>query len=211
MAVTSKPMRPTAPDSTSTEGRRVTTIEWLTPAWGRRVAAQVESYVAFSPGIAFLSAILALITLGIGVGLLLGDGFATIQGVRYTLRALGLAIRTDTWPSAPWWTIQVVLVIIQIFGKKLKAFRPLWTPSYIFNATTTSVFLAIGLGQALGIAPGLPIGPDVFRAETLVPTILVAGIAAFAGHILALGAEQVAMTGLCMIGAVYSGLFSTSK
>lgn len=212
MSVTSKEIRPASPDARpSSDSRRITTVEWLTPQWGRKAAAQIEGYVVYSPGLAVLSTVLSVITVGIGVGLLFGDGFATIQGVRFTLNAVGLPVRTDTFPSAPWWLIQLVLVVIQIFGKKVQAFRPLWTPSYIFNATTTSVFLAIGLGMALKMRVGLELGPNAFAPGVILPTIVVASIASVAGHFLALGAEQVTMAGLCMVGAVYSGLMGSNK
>jgi hypothetical protein len=212
MAVTSKEIRPASPDAgTKSNSRRLTTVEWLSPAWGRKAAAQIEGYVVYSPGVAVLSTILSVITVGIGVGMLFGDGFATIQGVRFTLNAVGLPVRTDTFPSAPWWLIQLVLVIIQIFGKKVQAFRPLWTPSYIFNAATTSIFLAIGLEMFLHVRIGLNLGPNVFAPEVITPSIIAAMVASVAGHFLALGAEQVTMTGLCMVGAVYSGLMGSNK
>jgi hypothetical protein len=203
MAVTSKEIRPYSPDARAkSEPERLSFIEWLTPRWGREASRTIEGYVGFSPGMTVACGLMALVTSGIGFGLLFGDGYATIQGVRYLLQLIGLSmVRVDNFPPLEWWTIQVVLVFIQVFAKKIKGMRMLWTPSYIFNATTTAVFIGIGLGMGLGVTFGIG------SQEMVIGTAACGAVGALLGHFLALGAEQVTLTGLCMLGAVYSGLF----
>jgi hypothetical protein len=208
MAVTSKELRASTPDAhagggISSDTVRLTLIEWLTPTWGRQAARSVQGYVGFSPGLTIACGLLALVTTAIGVGLLFGDGYATIQGVRWLLRLMGLTIvRVDDFPPLEWWTIQVVLVFIQVFAKKVKGMRRLWTPSYVFNAATTAIFIAIGLGLTSNVQFSLS------PMSALVGSSLCSVAGAVLGHSLALGAEQVTLTGLCMLGAVYTGLFA---
>lgn len=182
--------------------RKLTFIERLTPRWGREAAWWIEDEAAASGAWFAASGVMTLIVIGIGVVLLFGDGYATIQGIRYALRGFGFTeVRVDGIPAAPWWTIQVVNVIIQVFFKHLKGLTVLWTPSYIFNAVTTGVFVGIGLSNLLDVGFGFGAG---FWPSGV--TIICGSIGALLGHFLALGAEQVTMTGFCMLGALITAL-----
>jgi len=198
MAVTAREL----PVPTKTT-RKLTFIERLAPKWGRETAWWIVDEAAESGAWFAASLVMTIIVTGIGLALLFGDGYATIQGVRYFLRLLGLErIRTDDFPAAPWWIIQVVLVIIQVFGKVMPGLRPLWRPSYILNAITTGVFVGIATANLLNVSLGV--------AEGIRPTdaTIVCGIVgAVIGHLLAVGAEQVTLTGLCMAGALFTALF----
>lgn len=199
MAVTAKDI----PVSAHAPARNLSFIEWLTPTWGRTAGRWVTAHVSDSLSMTIACGLMALITVTIGLGLLFGDGYATIQGVRYVLRIAGLAqIRVDDFPPLPWWTIQVILVFIQVFAKKVAGLRFLWTPSYIFNATTTAVFIGLGVANTFGFSLGIT------PREVLVGTGICGGVGAVLGHFLAIGAEQVTLTGLCMLGGIFSGLFA---
>jgi hypothetical protein len=206
MAVTSKDLpakRPPSPEGEArADTRQYSFIEWLTPQWGRTAAREIKGYVGFSTPMTMFCGTLSIVVFLIGVGLLFGDGFATIQGVRYTLRILGLPVQVDTFPPLKWWTIQLVLVFIQVFAKKVRGLGVLWTPAYLFNATTTSVFIAIALGRLLGVSFGI-------TEDLLVGTVTCAAIGSVLGHFLALGAEQVTLTGLCMLSATAGGMART--
>ncbi|MEI6776502.1 MAG: hypothetical protein WCK70_06345 [Chloroflexales bacterium] len=199
MSVTSKSI-PTSVVSRKT--RDMTFIERLTPKWGRDAAWWVEEEAANSAAWFVVSGVMAVIVFGIGLLMLFGDGYATIQGIRYFVRALGVDIRIDNMPPPEWWIIQVVLVIIQVFGKIIKGMRPLWLPSYIFNVLTTAVFISIAAANLTGAQLQL-IGPwhpsDGAIACGVVGSIL--------GHFLALGAEQVTVTSLCMFGSLFTALY----
>ncbi|RRR70406.1 MAG: hypothetical protein EI684_13365 [Candidatus Viridilinea halotolerans] len=182
---------------------QLTFLEWLAPRWGRRATFHVKGLIRHSrsPLMTSFCGAMAFVVFLIGVGLLFGDGYATIQGVRYTLRLLGVPVRVDDFPATPWWTIQLILIFIQVFAKKISGLGVLWTPAYIFNATTTSVFIGVALGRLFGVTFGM--------SETLLfQTAMCAGVGALLGHYLALGAEQVTLTGLCMLSVVLAERFA---
>lgn len=193
--------RPPSPEGLAHEDiRQFTFLEWLAPRWGRRATRAIRGYAEYSTSMMFFCGILSLVVFLVGIVLLFGDGYATIQGVRYTLRLLGVPVRVDDFPATPWWTIQLVLIFIQMFAKKVPGLGVLWTPAYIFNATTTSVFIGIALGRLFGIPFGL--------SESLwFATVLCAGAGSILGHYLALGAEQVTLTGLSMLSVVAASMF----
>lgn len=203
MAVTAKELPlPSAVRTT----RPLTFIERLTPTWGRKAARWVEDEARASGAWFVVCALMALIIIGIGFAMLFGDGYATIQGIRYLLLALGVSVQVNNMPPAPWWGIQVVLVFVQVFAKVIPGLRPLWTPSYIFNALTTGFFVAIALAGLVGVSLGAADG-----MTPSVGTVAVGIVGAVVGHFLALGAEQVTLTGFCMAGSLFTALFRPKR
>lgn len=200
MAVTSRSLNASGVETRHT--RKLTFIERLTPRWGRQAAWWIEEEAADSAPWFVVSGVMTVVVIGIGFLMLFGDGYATIQGIRYFLRALGVPhISVEGMPAIQWWSIQVVLVFIQVFGKVINGMRPLWTPSYIFNVLTTAAFIGIGTSSLLGLPIGL-----VSAFHPTESTIMCGVIGTILGHFLALGAEQVTITGFCMLGALFTAL-----
>jgi hypothetical protein len=201
MAVRSRVV--TARRSPSPEGgsredarRQLSFIERLTPGWGREASDWIAKEASESSAWFMACGLMSLVVLFIGIVMLFGDGFATIQAIRYALRAFGLTqVRVDNIPPLQWWLIQLILILIQVFGKHIRGLRPLWRPSIIFNSVTTGMFIGLANARLFSIDFG-------FVEGTLRPTdgTIVSGIiGAILGQILAVGAEQVALVGICML------------
>lgn len=164
---------------------KVDFLTFITPKWGRKAGNWIEQQT--DPAWRVTGMITALCMFIIGGSMLFGGGYTSIQGIRVPLADLGLAVETDGIPALPWWILPLACTFIQILVKFIPGTRPIWYPSVIFDATTTALFVSIGIMLLLvryGHQPNL---------------YIVAAVASLIGLLNAVGAESVFLSGCYMI------------
>jgi hypothetical protein len=138
------------------------------------------------------SGLVGVLMLMIGLFLLVGGGYTSIQGVRVplglTLQRLGSdIINPEAFPALGWWLLPFANNVIQIFSKHISGLKTLWRPSIIYDTTTTAVYMTIGVTAFLA----------AFDRTT---SILIAAFVATAISLfIVVQAEQITFAALCVI------------
>lgn len=162
-------------------------LEALSPKWGLKAAQWVASQN--DPTFKATALVIAVLLLLVGLALLLGSGYASIQGVRMPLAAAGLPIPTDDFPSAAWWLIPLAIGLVEILPKAIPGLRPIWWPAVVYDGATTALFVVIGLARIL-------LAYD-HSINMIVVSIVAAGIGLFA----AISAEKIVIVAAVLIAA----------
>jgi hypothetical protein len=169
-------------------------LDRLAPAWGKRAAESVKDIR--SPGYRTLVAIVTLIVCLLGVALLFGGAYTSIQGLKYPLAAMGLPVITAGFPALQWWLWPVGLTIVQIGGKRIDGFRSIWWTAYVFDGATTGVFFSAAVTNLIQTLQ------RTGRLGSLEPTqsvVIIGGISALVGLCVAIFAEQILLASLAIL------------
>ena len=170
-------------------GTPLTLIERLAPLWGVTAGKWVAKQ---DKGMRVASGVVGVLMLVIGLFLLIGGGYTSIQGVRVplglTLQRLGSdIINPEAFPALGWWLLPFANNVIQIFSKHISGLKTLWRPSIIYDTTTTAVYMTIGVMAFLA----------AFDRTT---SILIAAFVATAISLfIVVQAEQITFAALCVI------------
>ena len=170
-------------------GTPLTLIERLAPLWGVTAGKWVAKQ---DKGMRVASGVVGVLMLLIGLFLLIGGGYTSIQGVRVplglTLQRIGSdIINPEAFPALGWWLLPFANNVIQIFSKHISGLKTLWRPSIIYDTTTTAVYMTIGVMAFLA----------AFDRTT---SILIAAFVATAISLfIVVQAEQITFAALCVI------------
>lgn len=170
-------------------GTPLTLIERLAPLWGVTAGKWVAKQ---DKGMRVASGVVGVLMLVIGLFLLIGGGYTSIQGVRVplglTLQRIGSdIINPEAFPALGWWLLPFANNVIQIFSKHISGLKTLWRPSIIYDTTTTAVYMTIGVMAFLA----------AFDRTT---SILIAAFVATAISLfIVVQAEQITFAALCVI------------
>lgn len=170
-------------------GAPLTLIERLAPLWGVTAGKWVAKQ---DKGMRVASGVVGVLMLLIGLFLLIGGGYTSIQGVRVplglTLQRIGSdIINPEAFPALGWWLLPFANNVIQIFSKHISGLKTLWRPSIIYDTTTTAVYMTIGVTAFLA----------AFDRTT---SILIAAFVATAISLfIVVQAEQITFAALCVI------------
>ena len=170
-------------------GAPLTLIERLAPLWGVTAGKWVAKQ---DKGMRVASGVVGVLMLVIGLFLLIGGGYTSIQGVRVplglTLQRIGSdIINPEAFPALGWWLLPFANNVIQIFSKHISGLKTLWRPSIIYDTTTTAVYMTIGVMAFLA----------AFDRTT---SILIAAFVATAISLfIVVQAEQITFAALCVI------------
>jgi hypothetical protein len=185
------PGAPSMPGMMASE--QLTLIERLAPLWGVTAGKWVAKQ---DKGMRVASGLVGVLMLMIGLFLLVGGGYTSIQGVRVplglTLQRLGYdTINPESFPALGWWLLPFANNVIQIFSKHISGLKKMWFPSVLFDTGTTAVYMTIGVAAFLA------------AFERSAPILVAAFIATFISLIIVVQAEKITFAALCVIrGAV---------
>jgi hypothetical protein len=135
----------------------------------------------------FLGAIMLLV----GVSLLLGGGYTSIQGLRVPLARVGLPVTTEGFPAVQWWLWPLGVGFVEIVARRVEGLRLFWWTAYVFDGVTTALFLSTGLANLLA-AYGRP--------ADLIP---LAAASALLGLLIAVLAEQIFLSAICVLRSAF--------
>lgn len=170
----------------------------LAPAWALEAGAwlRVQSRWWRAVGI-----VLGLITLVFSIGLLLGGGYTSIQGVRVPLAWFGVPVATAGIPALAWWLQPAALIFVQIFGKRIPGLTVLYKPSLWYDGATNAMFFGVTFLNNLDFTQ-TPWWLDGALITTIIGSSVVLGVG------LAVLAERAFCGALAL---VWAGLRSTTR
>lgn len=177
----------TTAHATSVASHRSGVLDRLSPRWARTAASWLEAQR--DPDIKVIGLITAILLLLLGLILLLGGGYTSIQGVRLPLATAGLPIQADDFPAPQWWLLPLACTFVEVLVRIIPGLRVVWWPALIYDGTTTAIYVALGLNRLM-LAYGYGFH-----------LILLAGISAVLGLFVAIAAEQLTVTALILIRA----------
>lgn len=127
---------------------RTTMLDQLAPRWSREAAAWVTKQDDRAWRVAV--GVVGCIVLALGLTLLVGGGYTSIQGVRIPLWRMGLLANADGIPAPIWWLIPIGNTAVQIICRHVPFLRPLWRPSIVYDGTTNALFFTAWLERLAG-------------------------------------------------------------
>ena len=174
-------------------GEQLNLIERLAPTWGVTAGRWVAKQ---DKGMKVASGLVGVLMLIVGLFLLVGGGYTSIQGVRVplglTLQRLGYdTISPETFPAIGWWLFPLASNMVQIFSKHIAGLKRFWFWTVLYDSVSTAVYMTIGISAFLA-------------AFERVSSILVATlIAALISMFIVVQSEKITFSALCVIrGAV---------
>ena len=165
-------------------------IDVLAPKWAYEASHWVAGQDSSWRGAVGLISIILLL---IGLALLFGSGYTSIQGIRGPLARMQIIAESASFPGAVWWIIPGANVLIQVFAKRVPKLRVLWRPSIVYDGTTNAVFLAGWIGMLF-----LSYGSEA-------PIWMLGLLGAGLGFMFALAAEQAFLAAVCLFRAAATG------